>query len=66
MRSKSQGRGDRHYVDDGVVWCPRVQADVDIERCFECERLQWIGDEGDGSFVQCRPYPAPVPQCEIR
>ena len=50
-----RGHGLRHYVDNGVVWCPVRQADVDIEKCFECHDLEKMAEADGQPYVQCNP-----------
>jgi len=33
-----RGRGRRRHLEDGAVWCPVREKDVDIDRCFNAAR----------------------------
>lgn len=47
-------RGRLHAVD-GHVWCPHREQDVDLERCFSCERFLRAGEDAAGPWIRCRP-----------
>jgi hypothetical protein len=40
-------------VSDGTVWCPALNADVDVERCFAC-RFGAMERDGASTVVACR------------
>ena len=46
---------DRHLVDQGRVFCPRRDGDVDADRCASCEHLVTFDDQSSPPVVRCRP-----------
>ena len=42
----ARASGSPRFVEHGRVWCPRAQADVDVDRCLVCPRLASL-DRGD-------------------
>lgn len=41
-------------VTAGRVNCPR-NGDVDVERCFQCDRLEAIDLKEERSTIECKP-----------
>lgn len=44
----------RRPVDQGVVRCPVLEADVDTERCWSCPRLDASGGDAGRLWLECR------------
>ena len=46
----------QRFVEHGRVWCPRAQADVDVDRCLECPRFVGfdVGDPAHDRFATLR------------
>ena len=45
---------DRHFIDNGRVYCPIRQKDTEIDICAGCPRVQQIA-RGDGPpYVRCQ------------
>ena len=49
----------KHFIDDGKVYCPSRNADVELDACAACRWLQHIEQNGKTPFVDCDPRPWP-------
>jgi len=49
--------GGEHYVDRGLVSCPRRGRDVEVDMCAGCEWMTEIDLRAVPPFVRCRPAP---------
>jgi len=52
--------GGEHYVDRGLVSCPRHGRDVEVDLCAGCEWMTKIDLHAKPPFVRCEPGPAPA------
>lgn len=56
---------ERHAIDDGRVYCPRREADMDVDRCLSCEHLITFDGASKPPMVRCRPD-RPLPAFLLR
>ncbi len=54
MIGVSTSRRQVQFVDEGLVRCPVLHRDVDIERCLGCRRLEHIDLDSRHPHVVCR------------
>jgi hypothetical protein len=52
---------ERHYIQDGRVFCPQRGRDVDFDFCAGCERASDIQPDLEFPYVRCRPERAGFP-----
>lgn len=59
-RIPSLGAGPARTLDvvQGRVWCPRRNADIDVDRCVGCDAAADMGTRGAEAFVECTARPA--------
>ena len=53
-RRRPSTRG-RRLVDAGRVFCPRAQADIDVENCLLCPWLKQAELTEAGGWLRCAP-----------
>ena len=48
----------RRFIDQGRVFCPTRQRDVEFDLCAGCAALTEIQPDLEHPYVRCRPEPA--------
>lgn len=61
-RIPALGSGPVRTLDvvHGRVWCPRRNADIDVDRCVGCGAATGMSARGGEMTVECVARPAPM------
>lgn len=61
-RIASLGAGPVQTLDvvQGRVWCPRRNADIDVDRCVGCNAAAGMSARDGEMTVECAARPAPM------
>lgn len=54
-----------HYLDHGLVGCPLVGKDVDLDKCAGCPWIVEFDDRKPRPVVRCRPPDNEIPSLLI-
>ena len=56
----------RYFVHDGLVFCPRQLAEIDVTTCATCDQLRAVDDEDGRLAIVCLPPPGDSAASRLR